>query len=526
MARRIDTHLTQSGSEVQDILNWAHCSFPYPPSEVTSPIEGDICVVTEGYHRISIRPADGATSFAFTVASKRVKWEVSEDYDLSDGTIASLTCQSSASEHTTYIIPSPSSRTGEITAYSDAFTIQWVSDKAADLKYITLYGYYEAGVYEYVNGAWVERGDLSGAQRVYRSSLSSVEDPDEGDICIVPAHEERRILFVGSGATSVPLSVPYKKLRWEVGEEVDTVNAATIRYPGDLGRNYYQPIPDGEEGETPTVFGGTIEASGTEFSIIWDDEDVFRAALPYIKIYFIYPAIAYEYKNGSWVERKDMTDVLRYSPQSLTAAQKAQARENILAFLGPDVNKTTIVSNDSLAKYIRYHYGDPGVYSFTFTGKLSDGDGATGTYKAIVITSSTFVGGQYASISNFASFVIIEPEDNFENKLYRVVQRYASVSSPAEYVLEEYYIKPKTGIPAADLASGVIPDVSGKEDVSNKVTSLSDQSTNTEYPSAKAVYDAIQDAATAGLSYDSITESVVVEPPHGSYNESTETITL
>lgn len=53
------------------------------------------------------------------------------------------------------------------------------------------------------------------------------------------------------------------------------------------------------------------------------------------------------------------------------------------------------------------------------------------------------------------------------------------------------YQKPLTGIPASDLASGVIPDVSGKENTSNKVTSLSAQSTDTQYPSAKAAYDAI-----------------------------------
>lgn len=53
------------------------------------------------------------------------------------------------------------------------------------------------------------------------------------------------------------------------------------------------------------------------------------------------------------------------------------------------------------------------------------------------------------------------------------------------------YSKPSAGIPASDLASGVIPDVSGKENTSNKVTSLSAQSTDTQYPSAKATYDAI-----------------------------------
>lgn len=39
-----------------------------------------------------------------------------------------------------------------------------------------------------------------------------------------------------------------------------------------------------------------------------------------------------------------------------------------------------------------------------------------------------------------------------------------------------------------------IPDISGKEDTSNKVTSLSSQSTDTQYPSAKCVYDALSSA--------------------------------
>lgn len=34
-----------------------------------------------------------------------------------------------------------------------------------------------------------------------------------------------------------------------------------------------------------------------------------------------------------------------------------------------------------------------------------------------------------------------------------------------------------------------IPDITGKEDASNKVTTISSSSTNTQYPSAKAVYD-------------------------------------
>jgi hypothetical protein len=41
-----------------------------------------------------------------------------------------------------------------------------------------------------------------------------------------------------------------------------------------------------------------------------------------------------------------------------------------------------------------------------------------------------------------------------------------------------------------------VPSVSGKEDTANKVTSLSAQSTDTQYPSAKCVYDIIGDVET------------------------------
>ena len=42
-------------------------------------------------------------------------------------------------------------------------------------------------------------------------------------------------------------------------------------------------------------------------------------------------------------------------------------------------------------------------------------------------------------------------------------------------------------------SGGVYTTLSGKEDVSNKVTSLSSSSTNTQYPSAKCVYDELTD---------------------------------
>lgn len=60
--------------------------------------------------------------------------------------------------------------------------------------------------------------------------------------------------------------------------------------------------------------------------------------------------------------------------------------------------------------------------------------------------------------------------------------------------------------------------VDGKEDVANKVTSISSSSTNTHYPTAKAVYDALADVtASSGGNYiydfylDSSTDDIVLE---------------
>lgn len=61
------------------------------------------------------------------------------------------------------------------------------------------------------------------------------------------------------------------------------------------------------------------------------------------------------------------------------------------------------------------------------------------------------------------------------------------------------YDKPSGGIPSTDLSSSVqtslgkadtaVQDVSGKEDKTNKTSTIDENSTNTQYPNAKAVYD-------------------------------------
>ena len=82
------------------------------------------------------------------------------------------------------------------------------------------------------------------------------------------------------------------------------------------------------------------------------------------------------------------------------------------------------------------------------------------------------------------------------NKIHKFVTASEKTSWNAKYK------KPNTGIPKTDLANDVQTslnkadtaiqehqDISGKEDKSNKVTELTSESTDTQYPSAKAVYD-------------------------------------
>lgn len=54
----------------------------------------------------------------------------------------------------------------------------------------------------------------------------------------------------------------------------------------------------------------------------------------------------------------------------------------------------------------------------------------------------------------------------------------------------------KTGTYSDLIGKPTIPDVTGKEDTTNKVTSLSSASTDTQYPSAKCVYDLVGDIET------------------------------
>lgn len=57
-----------------------------------------------------------------------------------------------------------------------------------------------------------------------------------------------------------------------------------------------------------------------------------------------------------------------------------------------------------------------------------------------------------------------------------------------------------------------IPDVSGKEDTTNKVTSITASSTNTQYPSAKCVYDEIDGIADMIGDIDTVLDNIINGP--------------
>lgn len=94
------------------------------------------------------------------------------------------------------------------------------------------------------------------------------------------------------------------------------------------------------------------------------------------------------------------------------------------------------------------------------------------------------------SVGNLQLVEIVEqlPTENIKpNRLYLVLAEGGSGTD--QY---DVYIRVNNQWEKIDSIS---IDISGKEDKSNKVTSLSAQSTNTEYPSAKAVYDELETKA-------------------------------
>lgn len=310
---------------------------------------------------------------------------------------------------------------------------------------------------------------LNNAQQVYVGQLNSVLNPKEGDICIIPAHNDQVTLEeTSNGYKFVAIS---GTISWVCDTLSVTANNFNVSWQDDGGSYHAFFIPSNVQSPQNVTVGATIYIT-SEYPNAWEK----------IIFYNNFPALYYEYKSGTWEEREVLSDVLRYTQQNLTNSQKEQSRKNI------DTEGVLISSNVT----------PPAEFSnktreFAFT--------------ALGITSQQLTdlfNSKYAHI-RFGDYNILQFIGGNSQKAYLLYdgQRYTlgyTSSSDYYYQLDKYELQ------------------------SNKVTSISQYSTNVQIPSAKAVYDAIEQAATAGLSYDSVTESIIVDSPRGSYDSLTETI--
>ena len=105
-------------------------------------------------------------------------------------------------------------------------------------------------------------------------------------------------------------------------------------------------------------------------------------------------------------------------------------------------------------------------------GAKKDGDGNTisNTYAKSANLATVATSGDYTDLSNTPTIPAAQVQADWNQ----------SDSTAVDYIKN----KP------------TIPSISGLEETSNKVTSLSSSSTDAEYPSAKCVYDIIGDIET------------------------------
>lgn len=132
---------------------------------------------------------------------------------------------------------------------------------------------------------------------------------------------------------------------------------------------------------------------------------------------------------------------------------------------------------------------------------IADGDSTAYTANVGTITGITMNGSSKGTSGVVDLGTVITDVSGKQD----VISDLATIRSGASAGATAYQ-KPSGGIPSTDMTSAVQTslgkadsalqshqDISGKEDKANKVTSLSSSSTDTQYPSAKCVYDLIGD---------------------------------
>ena len=195
---------------------------------------------------------------------------------------------------------------------------------------------------EYKDGAWFKRSDFPVAfdkapsegsknlinsggvfdavkdrQAVYTVEPSAVTSPKEGDICVVSAREVRLPETPTASIYSFDLS-PYQDNKIKV-----EFSGATLYAGGQITVTHSDTTT-----ETLTI--------DTDLPITYEAGEIVAidgssSVLTYgINVYRLVEAGVYEYINGQWLDRGTTSpDAVKYSPQTLTEAQKSQARANL-----------------------------------------------------------------------------------------------------------------------------------------------------------------------------------------------------
>ena len=191
---------------------------------------------------------------------------------------------------------------------------------------------------------------------------------------------------------------------------------------------------------------------------------------------------------------------VKYVSQQLSAAQKEQARSNIGAVGSGDLQNALSGKQDKLVSgnNIKTINGVP----ILGNGDITIGSGGTFTqvqadWNQDDETAVDFIKNKPTISDNYEylSYLDSEKEDK-SNKVTSISNNSTNDEYPSAKLLYDQLALKQDKIDAnhklpANLVEGL--DISGKEDKSNKVTSISASSTDTQYPSAKCVYDIVGD---------------------------------
>ena len=366
---------------------------------------------------------------------------------------------------------------------------------------------------------------LNEAQRVYSGEPSAIEQPDEGDICIIPPHDD-----VDAEAFE------YRNGAWVSREDIDRALAKA--------NTAYQKPASG------------IPASDIADGVIPDVSQFITRLVDDLVNYYT--------KSQTYTKEEVQQIVSSLSTGAfIPVAELPTASADTFGlkiYLVPSAEPQVQNIKD---EFITVRSGSEGAYTYSWeqigSTAIDLSDYVTEDALATVLEDyatkdelpQTLVSGQYVVPNPYSDVKTIEEtaeefgiteqqvRDLFDGKYAyikfdKTVLSITVVSKDPSWCVKfvskddlvEYTLYGITIIAGTFILIGTTFYKYVAESTSRKVTTLSGESTDAEYPSAKAVYNAIKDAATAGMSYDSITESIVVEPPHGAYDQSTETITL